>query len=198
MADPPPGYGPTEDFLNWFRAVYSLIHERFRAAAYSITRDWDEAENLCQEAVLRFLRLWTAKWVRDPDPVIASFQLLAGLLRCVSYLWQGDMRRLSRTPKHSPLPADVLVVHEEPDEALGRAELVQLVAFCLDNLSARNRDVLRLNYFEGLCTVEIAGRMGITVDAVRAQLTRARQEFRVKFGDVIGRFVDLPPDDVDN
>ena len=70
---------------------------------------------------------------------------------------------------------------EFPDEVLERAETRQLVNVTFANLPEAYQDVLNAKYIEELTLESIARDRDTTIDAVKAQLRRARAAFRESF-----------------
>lgn len=70
---------------------------------------------------------------------------------------------------------------DQPDQALLRKEVAQLVQLVLDALPAHYADALEWKYIEGLSVKEIAGRLNLGLKAAESLLTRARQAFRDAF-----------------
>lgn len=75
---------------------------------------------------------------------------------------------LSETQDHAPSP-ETRAADRELAEALGAA---------LDGLSEDNREVILLRDVEGLSAPEAAGVLGISVDALKSRLHRARELLR--------------------
>lgn len=75
---------------------------------------------------------------------------------------------LSETPDHAPSP-EARAADQELAEALGSA---------LDGLSDDHREVILLRDVEGLSAPEAAGALGISVDALKSRLHRARELLR--------------------
>lgn len=75
--------------------------------------------------------------------------------------------------------ADSLVAPatEDPGRQYQRYELSRLVQVALDNLPPHYGNALEWKYIEGYSVKEIAGRMGLTPDAVQSLLARARTAF---------------------
>lgn len=67
---------------------------------------------------------------------------------------------------------------DEPDEALARFRLVELIQSALDCLPTRYGDALEWKYVEGLPVTAIADRLGIGTKAAESLLSRARAAFR--------------------
>jgi len=70
---------------------------------------------------------------------------------------------------------------EFPDEVLQRAETRQLVNVTFANLPESFQDVLNAKYIDEHSLEQIARNRNTTIDAVKAQLRRARAAFRDSF-----------------
>jgi RNA polymerase sigma-70 factor (ECF subfamily) len=137
--------------------------------AYSVVRNAADAEDAVQEAFLRVLRHRdTLHEVRDQR---------VWLIRIV---WNVVLDRKRRT-KTRPETDDVAeLARVLPAEGLGAEERAAAaqhhahVLACVEQLPAKERDVLMLSAFEELTSVEIAAVLGITESSVRSRLFRAR------------------------
>jgi RNA polymerase sigma-70 factor (ECF subfamily) len=97
-------------------------------------------------------------------------------------------RRRPETPIESLLPvfdaitqrpaAPVAAWPESAEAALQRREIRLLVHRCIDRLPEAHRAVLRLRDIDDLDTVEVAAALGLTPNAVKIRLHRARQALR--------------------
>lgn len=67
---------------------------------------------------------------------------------------------------------------ERPDSELARAELRRTVRAAIDRLPESYRTVLLLRDIEELDTAEVAGLLGVSANAVKIRLHRARQALR--------------------
>lgn len=65
-----------------------------------------------------------------------------------------------------------------PDEELIKAELHAKVIKAVESLSEKNRQVVKLFYFEGLALREISESLGISLSAVASRLHHAKAELR--------------------
>jgi RNA polymerase sigma-70 factor, ECF subfamily len=74
-----------------------------------------------------------------------------------------------------------LLSQDDPERALDRLELCELVHATLDHLPPRYGDALEWKYLEGRSVDEIARRLGVGYKAAESLLTRARQAFRDGF-----------------
>jgi RNA polymerase sigma-70 factor (ECF subfamily) len=67
-----------------------------------------------------------------------------------------------------------------PDEAAADRELSVALSAAIDELEEANREVLLLRDVEGLTAPEVAAVLGISVDAVKSRLHRARVQVRAR------------------
>lgn len=65
-----------------------------------------------------------------------------------------------------------------PARQLDKTEMSEVVRAAIDSLSERQRMALLLSKFEGMSYVDIAETMGLTVQAVKSLLSRARANLR--------------------
>ena len=86
-----------------------------------------------------------------------------------------------------------------PDEQLAAREAQQTLGDAIATLEPINREVLLLRDAEGLTAPETAEVLGISVDAVKSRLHRARVQVRAAMAPLVGDAPSLPgcPDVVD-
>lgn len=160
------------------RAFEELVlrYERpiFRLA-YWMMGDADDAAELTQET---FMRAWKALPRMSPD-----LRLAAWLRRIVSNACLDVLRRRQRVRWHpwDPPLHDALIQSgplDQPESAVMWQETSEEVRHVLLQMRARSRDVLLLREYDGLSCAEIGVVMGMSRQAVKSQLFRAREEFR--------------------
>lgn len=126
--------------------------------AYARSRNRADAEDLCQEVMLRLFRL-------NPE-LESEAHLKAWLIRTTVYL--------SNNLFHSAWRRLVHVTDAPPEPAAPESEESRLSA-ALDRLPGRYRAAIHLYYYEDMSTQEIAQILGTKPSTVRTQLTRARR-----------------------
>jgi RNA polymerase sigma-70 factor (ECF subfamily) len=137
--------------------------------AYSVLRNASDAEDAVQEAFVRVLRHRdTLHEVRDQR---------VWLIRIVWNVVLDRKRRMKTRPETDDvaelarvLPAAGL----SADERVAAAQHHTHVLGCVEQLPAKERQVLMLSAFEELTSVEIASVLGISESSVRSRLFRAR------------------------
>ena len=137
--------------------------------AYSVLRNAADAEDAVQEAFMRVLRhRETLDEVRDQR---------VWLIRIVWNIVLDRKRRAKTRPETDDvaelarvLPAGGLSAEERASAAQHHAGVLA----CVEQLPAKESQVLMLSAFEELTSVEIASVLGITESSVRSRLFRAR------------------------
>jgi RNA polymerase sigma-70 factor (ECF subfamily) len=137
--------------------------------AYSVLRNPSDAEDAVQEAFLRVLRhRETLNEVRDQR---------VWLIRIVWNIVLDRKRRSKTRPETDDVAELARVLPAAGLSAEERAAAAQHHAYilaCVEQLPAKERQVLMLSAFEELSSVEIASVLGITESSVRSRLFRAR------------------------
>ncbi|MFJ9522958.1 SigE family RNA polymerase sigma factor [Kitasatospora sp. NPDC101801] len=138
----------------------------FRTACL-LTGDWHLAEDLVQETLAKMYRSWR-RIDRSEPPVAYAHTVLTR-----TFISQRRLRRSGETPTGT-LPDSV--GHAE-DPAL-RMALLEAMA----QLSAKDRTVLVLRYWEDRSVEETAQLTGMSVGSVRVRSLRARERLRQVLG----------------
>ena len=163
-------------------AYRELVHRhggRMLAVARRLLRSEDDAREVFQEACLNAFRS-----IRD---FRESSQLSTWLHRIIVNAALMRLRAAGRRPEvslepllpmfdetgHHTTPVEPLAVG--PETLFGRRETCRKVRECIDRLPATHRTVLVLRDLEELDTAETADRLGISENAVKIRLHRARQ-----------------------
>jgi RNA polymerase sigma-70 factor (ECF subfamily) len=137
--------------------------------AFSVLRNPSDAEDAVQEAFLRVLRH------RDSLGEVRDQRVW--LIRIVWNIVLDRKRRSKTRPETDDVTELVRVL---PAQGLSAEQIASAaqhhahVLACVDQLPAKERQVLMLSAFEELSSVEIASVLGITESSVRSRLFRAR------------------------
>jgi RNA polymerase sigma-70 factor (ECF subfamily) len=150
-------------------ALVSQYSGTLYRVAYSVLRNSADAEDAVQEAFMRVLRHRdTLSEVRDQR---------VWLIRIVWNIVLDRKRRSKTRPETDDvaelarvLPAGGLSAEQRASAAEHHAHVLA----CVEQLPAKEREVLMLSAFEELNSVEIASVVGITESSVRSRLFRAR------------------------
>ena len=153
------------------------------AVARRILRDEDEARDVVQEAfALAFQRL--AGFHGDCRISTWLFRITANaaLMRLRARRRRPEQSLDELLPRfhddgHRVIPEGDRSI-PDPELATQRGELRRLVRDAIDRLPERYRTVLLLRELGDLSTEEVAAMLGITANAVKIRLHRARQALR--------------------
>ena len=156
----------------------AALYQRYAAKVFYLalreSRSRHDAEDVRAETFLRVLQAIRANSLRQPE-ALAPFIL--GTTRNV-------LRELFERRKQAQVPAEnaqepIVISHE--DYFLDR-EVRDAIGRTIAKLKPRDRDVLRMHFYEELSTEEIAGRSGIAPERVRLVKSRALKRFREFYG----------------
>jgi len=154
------------------RLVYALI--------LRVVRDGSIAEDLVQET---FLRVWNRVQGFDAEKGgIGPWMLAVARNRAIDYLRSaaGRMRNASdlNETEHPALFSDM-------EKQLLAADKVRRVKTALEKLSANQRTVIELAYFEGLSQAEMAERMNQPLGTVKTWVRAALKMLRDELGTAV-------------
>lgn len=143
----------------------ALLADRLPLTAYiaSVTRDFHLAEDIfqevCAKAVGRAAQFETCAHV-------VNWARVAGRNRAIDTL-------RSRDGNYVGLSEELLDRLSQEWPGRGETEMVhEALAHCLDQITPRNRELLRLRYFEGRRSADVAEIMGRKPETVYQALTR--------------------------
>ncbi len=146
-----------------FRSFYARTARSLRGYLHVATRDPDLADDLLQEAYLRFLRAGL--------PEMEEAHRKNYLFRIATNLVRDRFRRSDPAP--APLSGT------EGEAGAGTEDRIHLrsdLARTLQELKPRERDLLWLAYVEGSKHAEIADALGLKSQSIRPMLFRARRK----------------------
>jgi len=153
-----------------YRAYGSLVY----AVAFRVLGD----RSLCEEATQQtFLRAWRAAAGFDASRALGPW--LATIARRVAIdLYRREAIRAAGALESVAPDDPVLATAPATDAVLDVWEVRRAV----DALPAEQREVVRLQHFEGLTQDEIAARLNVPVGTVKSRLHRAHRRLALELG----------------
>lgn len=152
-----------------YRKYYPLMYKKAIAMLHSP----QEAEDAVEAAFLKLIERV------DSLRACNAASLRSYLLSCAKNASIDRLRRANRASAYVFDEAegrpDAQVSSEGADARLLRAETIRAVADALERLRPRERELLRMKYYEELSDAEIAGLLNLTPSTIRSNLTRARR-----------------------
>jgi RNA polymerase sigma-70 factor (ECF subfamily) len=173
MAAPMEPAGVTsEDLEKAFRENHAMV---FRAA-YRITANANDAEDVLQTVFLRLLKRDAAA---EPVGNMASFLHRAAVNAAL------DLVRARRNIRHIPLdqlePVLAEPAHRGPDRAHSSGEIRDWLRGAMARLNPRIAEMFILRFFEGKENPEIARLMNTTPGTVAVTLSRTRDRLQKEY-----------------
>lgn len=165
------------------RAALESLLSRYLSTVYhfglKMCKDRHDAEDVAQETLLAATRA-----VEDFRGASSLGTWLYSIARraCLRRRRHGKYEPESLLPLDAPGAADGLADQSTraPDEEAARGELSRALQSALAHLEETHREVLVLRDVQGLSAPEVAEVLGISVEAVKSRLHRARQAMRLE------------------
>ncbi len=158
----------------WINAVITSARPRVVAALLRHFRNLDMAEEACQEACLRALRLWPAQ---GPPRDAAAWLIMVGR--------NAGIDSVRRVRREQPLPPEDVISDlsdveattvEKLDAADYRDDILRLLFVCCHpELPATQQIALALRIVSGLSVAQIARAFLVTEAAMEQRITRAKR-----------------------
>ncbi|HJS08443.1 MAG TPA: RNA polymerase sigma factor [Pirellulales bacterium] len=156
-----------------FAALEELLATVYRYAL-RLTGKTELAEDLAQESLLR---AWRNRAKLRDERVARVW-----LLRIATNLWTDELRRGKSRPRI--LDSEPPCTRPTPETVANEKEDVMRALAAMDQLPQRQRQVLYLISCEGFSHSEVSEVLGIGLPAVKASLSLARKEMRLRLKDV--------------
>ena len=151
------------------RIVYSLI--------LRVVRDTGIAEDLVQET---FLRIWNRVQAFDAQRgAVGPWLLAVARNRAIDYLRSAGGRERNAVEFEESDHPSLFIDMERGILASDKARVVKAA---VEKLSANQRQVIELAYFEGLSQTEMAERMGQPLGTVKTWVRAALKTLRDELG----------------
>ncbi len=145
--------------------------------ALRLTHDPHAAEDLTQET---FLRAWRRYQLLRQRQAVHVW-----LFRIAANLWRDQLRRGKlRVAQAGPLPEDYASGVQTPERRADDQDDLRRALEAMEALPVRQRQVLYLRACEDLSAAEISAVLGISNDAVKANLCLARKKLRQELKDI--------------
>ncbi|HEX2393794.1 MAG TPA: sigma-70 family RNA polymerase sigma factor [Bacteroidales bacterium] len=156
--------------LNEFRIRILPLNSKLYHYAYLLLRDRNEAQDAVQEV---FLKLWKIRESLEKYTCVEAFAMK------VTRNWCLD-RIKARKPVYigNYQPWFENRSDDDPQQSLVNAENIKLLFTLIDKLPEQQRLIVQLRDLENMDFEEIAEIMDMNVNAIRVNLSRARNKMR--------------------
>ena len=169
-----------------FTNLVSPHAPRLRRLARRLTRSHEDAEDVCQESLLKaFTKLDQFDGSRIGREAFCAWLMRITANCAIDFLRRKKASKLIPLEECDPISGGshrtgVGGWGESPEATCTRQEQLQMIAEVLAELPAELRNVCLLRNMMELSTKEVAARLGISTNAVRLRLFRAHRQLRSK------------------
>jgi RNA polymerase sigma-70 factor (ECF subfamily) len=172
-----------------FDEMVSRYWDRIYAMVHQLLRNQQDAEEVTQDAFIRAHR-GLVNFRGDSAFSTWLYQIATNLARNRYWYWWRRKRDKTvsfdqpvsegnDTPLSEVFAAEVAT----PEDATVAQEFVDRIAFGMEKLSPKHREILILRNVKNLSYEEIAAILRISVGTVKSRIARARESLRAKMGD---------------
>lgn len=158
-----------------FKYVFDTYFESLCHYAYTKLRDVDEAEDAVQGV---FLKVWEIRESLHITQSIRSYLFRAVHNHCINYLEHQEVKL-----KHLNYKAFDADEGQHPE--VFPAELEENIRQAIDQLPPQCGTIFKMSRYEELKYAEIAKRLGISVNTVENQVSKALKILRTRLLNII-------------
>jgi RNA polymerase sigma factor (sigma-70 family) len=145
--------------------LVTLYHERIRIVAQSRLRNGEDAKDIAQEVMIAVVSGLRRGQLRDGERLSA---FVYGIAR--NHI-NGYFRSSGRRPDERPIEEGDAIL--DPADAMARREQSTMVREALKATTSEDRRILLMTLVDGMKPGEIASRLGLSGEVVRARKSRA-------------------------
>jgi len=160
------GWDGTE---NTFRKVFDDSYENLCRYAFSIVKDFDLAEDIVQSM---FMKLWEKRDELDITTSVQSYLFRSVYNQCLNHL----EHRVIKTKYDATVRVEAGREEQQPD--VFPEELGNNIRKAVDTLPPQCRSIFIMSRYEELKYSEIAERLGISVNTIQNQVSKALKLLR--------------------
>ncbi|MBI2930494.1 MAG: sigma-70 family RNA polymerase sigma factor [Planctomycetes bacterium] len=163
------------------RAFEELVlkhQKRILNVVYRALGDRAQAEDAAQDI---FLKVYRARRSYRPQAKFSTWLYRIAVNHCLNEV---------RARRPGPIPMDDLLqepVAHSPDDQMNQTDLQRAVKEAIDALPENQRVAVILARFEDLSYEEIGEAMGLSLEAVKSVLFRAKENLKQRLGRFISR-----------
>ncbi|HEX5171293.1 MAG TPA: RNA polymerase sigma-70 factor [Cyclobacteriaceae bacterium] len=159
-----------------FRQVFDAYFDALCHYAFTKLRDMDEAEDIVQGM---FVKVWEKRSSLVITQSIRSYLFRAVHNHCINQLEHRDVRQRHLTYKTSTTGNE-----SQPPEVFPE-ELEDNIRNAIEQLPQQCRLIFKMSRYEELKYAEIADKLGISVNTVENQISKALKILRAQLSNII-------------
>ncbi len=162
-----------------FEGIFKAHYAALCTFAFDFVNRHELAEEIVQDT---FLKVWERYEDLDIQVSVKAYLYRAVQNNCLNYIKQDRIRARYGHELLQQLESRITLMNmpaaPTPAERLESAELEHMAEKAIRKLPPQCQDVFRLSRFEQLSYPEISRHLGISVNTVKTQMTRALQRLR--------------------
>ena len=172
-----------------FNEMVSRYWDRIYAMVHQLLRNPQDAEEVTQDAFIRAHR-GLVNFRGESAFSTWLYQIATNLAR--NRYWYWWRRKRDKTVSFdqpvsdnndTPLSEVFAAELETPEDATVTQEFIDRIAFGMEKVSPKHREILILRNVKNLSYEEIAVILSISVGTVKSRIARARESLRAKMGE---------------
>ncbi|MEL6223128.1 MAG: sigma-70 family RNA polymerase sigma factor [Cyanobacteria bacterium J06626_14] len=160
-----------------------ILYDRYGSLVYTVAlrmlRHSSEAEDLTQEI---FLNFWKKESFDPNRAALSTYLCVMTRSRALNRLSSQDSQRRSLQKLQQSLQDRPT---STPLEAASLSEQHHTVKQALTNLTERQRQILEMNFYQGISHSEIARRLDVPLGTVKTTARKGLVELRKILGDTV-------------
>jgi RNA polymerase sigma-70 factor (ECF subfamily) len=160
-----------------FHEIYDRYWFRLYVSTLKRLKSTEDAKDLVQDL---FVSLWTKRHVIVIGKSLSSYLFAAAKYKVINHIEANIVKGSYLKSLESALSAG----DTSTSETIIQQDLEQFAHLAISNLSPKMRQVFELSRRENLSNNEIAGRLNISEQTVKNQISKALKILRMRIGDI--------------
>ena len=161
-----------------FEQLFDNCYESLCRYAYSILKDMDEAEDIVQKTLCK---LWDQREMLDIRTSVKSYLYRIVHNECLNTVHQQINHKTHNLNYLSAMNSSV----DDVNEHIATSELQQRIDKALTKLPTQCKRVFEMSRMEQLSYSEISKNLGISINTVENQVSKALKIFRIELKDFL-------------
>lgn len=163
-----------------FELLFKLLHKKLCAYAKTLVNDNNIANDLIQDT---FVKIWEVRENLREDKSIRAYLFRSVHNNCINYLHKKQLNirhseEYARNLKESLLFSGQSNDYEQFLERIAQDDFEILLTGTINDLPSQCKEIFMLSRYQNLTYNEIAEKLGISVNTVKTQISRAFQKIR--------------------
>lgn len=169
-----------------FSQIYSLYFVKLTRFSQAYVISEEDAENIVQDI---FLYIWEHPELFQTVQNMDAFLFTLVKNRCLNFLkhsfYVNEKKKTLQVAEEEELKMNMYSLEQFDESRLSITDMENRIDSVIDKLPERCREIFILSRMEGLKYMEIAERLGISVNTVENQMSIALRKLRTELKDYL-------------